>query len=761
MATSPSTPVEPSAESERWSVQHVGAPTSRIDGVAKVTGQAKYAAEFLAPDLLYGCVVNSTIATGRIDSIDTTKARAVPGVVDVLTHEHRPSVAWRKRDFTDEDAPEGSPFRPLADDKIVYSGQPVALVVAQDFETARYAASLVEVRYSQREHATDLRVERERAIQSKRSSRAPKRGDVEAGLAQADVRHRGEYRIAIEHHNPMEMHAATVVWEGGGKITVHDKTQGVMNTHDYVCRVFGFEDEDVRVESPFVGGAFGSGLRPQYPLFLAVLAAKALERSVRVGLSREQMFTFGYRPDHLQTIELGARKDGTLTAIKHESVQNTSRFEDYTEATVEWSGLLYACPNLACDHLLARLDLFTPIDMRAPGAATGVNALETAIDELAYELRMDPLALRLANYAEIDQSEGKPFTSKALREAYAEGAERFGWSARSLEPRSMRDGRELVGWGMATGMWYAMHSKTRARASLSADGRLEIATASSDIGTGTYTIVAQIAAESLGLPLEAVSVKLADSRLPMAPLQGGSQTAVSVGSAVRAACDALKKAVLKQAHTIGNSPLGKARASSVAFERGAVVLKRDARKRLSLGEIVTSSGQSMLVVEASAAPSSSEQRRRSSYAHSAVFAEVKVDEELGQVRVTRVVSAVAAGRILNPKTARSQIVGGVVFGIGMALLEESMLDHRLGRFMNHNYADYHIPAHADVPHIDVIFVDERDEHVNPLGAKGVGEIGVIGTAAAIANAVFHATGRRVREWPITLDKVLGFPLPLR
>jgi xanthine dehydrogenase YagR molybdenum-binding subunit len=466
------------------------------------------------------------------------------------------------------------------------------------------------------------------------------------------------------------------------------------------------------------------------------------------------MFTFGYRPDDLQTIEIGAQADGTLCAIKHQSVQNTSQFENYSESIVNWSGLSYACPNVALDHQLARLDLYTPIDMRAPGAATGVNAFEAAIDELAYELRMDPLELRLKNYAESDQNEGKPFTSKALRDCYARGAEAFGWAGRSFEPRSMRDGRELVGWGMATGVWEASQARAQARATLSSEGRLEVASASADIGTGTYTILAQIAAESFGLPLDAVSVKIGDSTLPQAPLQGGSRTAATVGSAVQAACEALKKTVLKQAHAIGNSPLGKSRASSVTFERGDIVLNRDARKRLSLREIVLSSGKTSLAAEAAAGPNRVEQRRRSSYTHSAVFVEVKIDEDLGQVRVTRIVSAVAAGRILNPKTARSQVIGGVVFGMGMALTEESLLDHRLGRFMNHNYAEYHIPANADVPEIDVIFVDEKDGHINPLGIKGVGEIGVIGTAAAISNAVFHATGRRVRELPITLDKLL-------
>ena len=746
-----------STDTSPWFTHHVGTPTDRIDGVAKVTGAAKYAAEFPAQDLLYGCVVNSTIAKGWIEALDTAKARAVPGVVEVFTHENRPHIAWFDRSYSDQDAPPGSPFRALRDGEIRYSGQPIALVVAQDFETARYAASLVEARYSQGEHATDLVQQREDAFRPKRKKSGfespPSRGDADAALAQAAVKHRGEYRIAIEHHNPMEMHAATVIWEGGGKITVHDKTQGVINTHDYVCGVFGFAKDDVRVESPYVGGAFGSGLRPQYQLFLAVLAAKALQRSVRVVLSREQMFTFGYRPDALQTIELGAQREGTLTAIKHDCVQNTSQFENYSETIVNWSGLLYACPNVALDHRLAALDLYTPIDMRAPGAATGVNAFEAAIDELAYELQLDPLEFRLKNYAEIDQNEDKPFSSKALRECYEQGAAAFGWSQRSFAPRSMRDGRELVGWGMASGVWEAMRTKAQARVTLSSEGRLEVATASADIGTGTYTILAQIAAEAFGLPLDAVTVKIGDSSLPQAPLEGGSRTATTVGSAVQAACEALKKIVLDQARSIGNSPLGKPRASSVTFERGDVVLNRDARKRLPLRDIVLSSGKPTLAAQASAAPSRTA-NRWASYTHSAVFVEVKVDEELGQVRVTRIVSAIAAGRILNPKTARSQIIGGVVFGLGMALTEESQLDHRLGRFMNHNYAEYHIPVNADVPQIHVIFVDEKDEHISPLGAKGLGEIGIVGTAAAISNAVFHATGRRVRELPITLDKLL-------
>lgn len=745
-------------EQVQWGARQIGKPADRVDGVAKVTGEARYAAEFAAADLLYGVVVNSAIAKGKIKRIDTQRAKHIPGVVEVLTHENRPHIAWFDRSYKDEDAPPGKPFRALRNADIVFSGQPIALVVAQDFETARYAASLIDVEYAVRTHATDLASQLDEAFVPKRKKSGykppPERGEVDAALANAEVRHRCEYRLAIEHHNPMEMHAATVIWQGNGKILVHDKTQGALNSQDYVCGAFGFSKEDVQVYSPFVGGAFGSGLRPQYQLYLAVMAAKALERSVRVVLSREQMFTFGYRPDALQTFEFGAQRDGTITALKHDCIQNTSRFEDYSETIVNWSGLLYAVPNVLNSHRLVRLDLYTPIDMRAPGAATGVNAFESALDELAYELRMDPLELRLKNYTQHDLNDDKPFTSKALRECYAQGAERFGWSRRSIDPRSMRDGRELVGWGVATGAWDAFQQKAQANATLDSEGRLKVATASADIGTGTYTILAQIAAECMGLPLDAVQVSLGDSSAPKAPLQGGSWTAASVGAAVKAACGALQKNLLKQAHTISNSPIGKARLSSVAFENGEIRLKKDAKRALALREIVVSTGESHMAAEGKAGPSLISMARYSRYTHSAIFAEVKVDEELGQVRVTRVVNAVAAGRILNPKTARSQVLGGVVFGIGMALHEESMLDHRLGRFMNHNYAEYHVPVNADIHEIDVVFVDEHDEEINPLGAKGLGEIGVVGSAAAIANAIFHATGKRVRHWPITIDKLI-------
>ena len=741
---------------------HVGAPRSRVDGPAKVTGAAKYAGEFNVPDLAYGYVVSSAIAKGRITAIDTDAALAIPGVLKVFTHENRPRTAWFSSSHQDDVAPPGSPFRPLYDGKIVYSGQPVALVVAKEFEIARYAASLVHVDYETETHITKLDLVRGDAYEppKKRFGINPPprpRGNSAGAFDEAPIRIRNEYRIAIEHHNPMELHAATVVFEGPGKLTIHDKTQGAQNSQKYVVNVFGLSSGDVRVISPFVGGAFGSGLRPQYQLFLAVMAALDLERSVRVVLTRDQMFTFGYRPDTIQTVALGAGPDGVLRAMIHEAVAGTSQYEDYQEGTVNWSGLLYHCDNVRLSYKLVKIDTATPSDMRAPGGATGVFAIETAMDELAYATGVDPLEIRFRNYTEKDEIEDKPWSSKELRACYQLGAERFGWSKRKPEPRSMRDGRELVGWGMATGIWEAMMFPTSARAVLTADGKLEVSSATADIGTGTYTILTQVGADALGLPMEDVTVKIGDSSLPDASVEGGSATAASAGSAVQGACHAVREKLFGYARKMDNSPLANASLDHVTFADGRIVLTSDPSRAVTFKEAMRAGGVDRIVEDGKGGPGMVALvtgTSYSSYTHSAIFAEVKVDEELGIIRVTRIVNAVAAGKILNPKTARSQIIGGVVFGIGMALHEETVTDHLLGRFMTHHLADYHVPVNADVHDIDVIFVEEHDDKANPLGIKGVGEIGVVGTAAAIANAVYHATGVRVRDLPITVDKLL-------
>jgi xanthine dehydrogenase YagR molybdenum-binding subunit len=736
---------------------YTGKRVSRVDGRAKVTGEARYAAEHNVPDLAYGYVVSSAIARGRITRIDATAALALPGVLQVFTHENIPRLARCDKSYRDQIAPPGSPFRPLHDDEIKFSGQPIALVVAESFELARAAASQVRVAYDRAPHATDLERQRGDAYVPRKRAvldpTPPPRGDADRAFARAAARIEAEYRLPVEHHNPMEPFATTVVRDEDGTLTVHDKTQGVLNVRDYLCNVFNCSSEEVRVLSPFVGGAFGSGLRPQYQVFLAVLAARQLKRSVRVALTRQQMFTFGHRPTTWQRVALGARRDGRLEAMIHEAVAETSRFEDYSESVVPWSGLLYRCDNVRLTHEVTQLDLCTPCDMRAPGAAWGVYALECAMDELAVELGMDPIELRLRNYTEKDQNHGRPFSSKELRACYRVGAEKFGWARRSPAPRSMREGSALVGWGMASGVWEAKQHPASARALLTADGRLTVSSATADIGTGTYTVMTQIAAEQLGLPLESVTFKLGDSALPNAPVEGGSFTVSSVGSAVEAVCQKLRARLFKLARRLDGSPLARARLEDVTFAGGAIRLRTNPGRAVALLDVLRGAGRDALEEKASVTPAPG-QKRYARKAHSAVFAEVKVDSELGTLRVTRVVSALACGRILNPKTAESQVLGGIVGGLGMGLEEESLIDQAFGRFMNHSFAEYHVPVNADIHALEVYFVEEHDTIVNPLGAKGLGEIGLVGVAAAIANAVFHATGRRVRDLPITLDKLL-------
>jgi xanthine dehydrogenase YagR molybdenum-binding subunit len=746
---------------------HIGNPTSRVDGRAKVTGAARYAAEHnpsglaLGPGLAQGFVVTSDIAKGRLARIDTGDALRVAGVIDVLTHENRLPMPGSDSAYKDDVAPAGSPFRPLYDDRIRFSGQPIALVVAEDWETARFAASLVHVEYETDAHVTDIYRQRDRAVavgEPPNEAEAPffppkPRGSAEPALAAAAVRHEGEYYVPIEHHNPMEPYASTALFEPGGKLAIFDKTQGVQNVQRYVTSVLEMKPDDVRVMSPYMGGGFGSGLRPQFQVVLAAMAARKLQRPVRVVLTRQQMYALGYRPAMIQRIALGANQRGTLDSMVHEAVTVTSQFEDFHRQETGWSGLLYTSPNAKYTQKLAHLDLPTPCDMRAPSAATGVYALECAMDEMAVALKLDPLELRLRTYSDRDQNSGQPYSSKALRECYRRAAEAFGWARRSPEPRSMRDGKDLVGWGMATGVWEALQMAIEVRVTLSANGHAEVACATSDIGTGTYTIMAQVAADRLGLPLDAISIKLGDSTLPQSPVEGGSWIAASVSNGIVTTCDAVRAELLRLARGVPNSPLASAGSDEVLFADGKLVSRRDPARAVSIADAMRHGGLDRIDQERPTTFPHDDAHAHNT--HSAIFAEVKVDEELGVVRVTRVVDAVAAGRILNPKTAASQIMGGVVWGIGMALHEETLVDHVFGRIMNANIAEYHVPVNADVQDIKVIFVDEPDAIVNPLGVKGVGEIGIVGVAAGVANAVYHATGTRVRDLPITLDKVMA------
>ena len=737
---------------------YIGQPLSRVDGKAKVTGEARYAAEFFVPDMLYGVVVSSSIAKGKILKLDASAALQQAGVVQVFSHLNTPSLARLNFSYMDMDAPPGKHFRFFQTDEVCYSQQPVALVVADTFEQARHAATLVIIEYKEEKSVTDL-------LQNQHLARKPKgkklgfkkpknRGHFEEAYQQSDVQITATYYQGNEHHNPMETFATTVEYRGEGKLTIYDKTQGVFNSLKYACGVFSLAYKNVEVRSPFVGGAFGSALRPQYQLFMAVLAALQLKKSVRVVLTRQQMFSLGYRPATQQQLALGATKEGTLQAAKHTAISQTSQFEDYIETVVNWGNLLYACGNVQQAHTIVPLDVYTPLDMRAPGGTTGVHALECAIDELAYELKMDPLQFRVKNYTETDSGSGKPFSSKGLKECFAQGAAAFGWSKRPLQAATQPESNLLIGQGMASGVWDTLFIPSRAKATLTADGKLVVGSGTADIGTGTYTIMTQIAAETLGLPLADVTFQLGDTSLPLAFIEGGSATAASVGTAVQKACMEVKEKLLKLAKKIDNSPLADADKDDIICYNGMLALKNNPVQGLSFTQILQQTKTAKIEKTATALPAVFKQMGYVQNTHAAHFAEVAVDKDLGTITVRKVVSAIAAGRILNPKTARSQILGGIVWGISMALQEHSVMDHHLGRFINHSLAEYHVPVNADIHNLQVIFVEEHDTIVNPLGVKGVGEIGMVGVAAAVANAVFHATGKRVRELPITLDKLL-------
>jgi xanthine dehydrogenase YagR molybdenum-binding subunit len=701
----------------------------RVDGRLKVTGAARYSAEFPAPNVAYAVIVTSTVPTGRIASIDASAAEQTPGVLRVMTHRNTPKLPAETPGMLKTKA-----LSLMQDDQVRYNGQPIAVVVADTLERAMDAASLVKVKYA----GTTKPTLNMRAARGSAYAPAPqfggspdsRRGNLAAGLTQADAKVDAHYTTPIENHNPMEPHATIAAWEGD-KLTVHDATQYVMGDRDVLASTLGIAPANVRIVSYFVGGGFGcKGLMWSH-VPLAAMAARAVGRPVKLALSRRQMFgPVGARPLTEQHVVLGAKRDGTLTAVQHDSVSYTSRFEDYTEPCANVTRMLYAVPNQVTTHRLVKLDLGAPTFQRAPGEAPGTFALESAMDELATSLGMDPVALRLKNYAETDPESGRPWSSKSLRECYRIGADRFGWSKRQRDPGMMRDGNVLVGYGMASAAYPTYRMPASASARLTADGagnvRALVQTASQDLGTGTYTVMTQVAADALGLAPEQVRFELGDSRMPPSPVSGGSMTAASTGSAVYEVCREARKQLSAQGVT-DNASL-------------ATFLARQPDRSFS--------------VTASSAPGA-ESQRYSSHAFGAVFTEVRVDHDLGEIRIPRIVAAYGAGKILNPKTGRSQLQGGIVWGVGMALEEETLVDPHTGRYVNADLAEYHVPVNADIGQLDVTFVDEVDPYVNPIGVKGIGEIGITGVAASIANAVYNATGVRVRELPITLDKVFG------
>ena len=710
---------------------------SRVDGVAKVTGQARYAAEFQVKEVAYGFIVQSSIAKGAIKAIETGEAEKQSGVIKIFTH-----LNAAKSKATDK------AFCALQSDKIVFSGQPIALVVAETFEQARFAARLVKATYAEEKSQTDTMKAKAVAADGPKA-----RGNPAEALKNSPVKVVAEYTIPIEHHNPMEPHAAIAVWEGE-KLTLFDKTQGVYEVRGHLMQSFGIKAVNVNVVSPFVGGAFGSALNPNYYPFLTAMAAREIKRPVKVNYTRRQMFTgHGYRPYTWQKVSIGATRDGKLQSIIHEATGNTSTFEDFAENPNTFGRTLYNCPNYDTPYKLAKTDLPTPTWMRAPGAVSGAFALESAIDELAYELKIDPLEFRIINYAKKDPDTGKEFSSKALMDCFKQGAAKFGWEKRKLEPRSMREGKWLVGWGTATGTWGAYQLPASIKMTFRADGTALVGSATADIGPGTYTVITMISAEYLGLAPDKVKFELGDTNLPQAPVQGGSFTTASVGSAAHGAALNIKQKLFDMALKEMNSPLAGAKADDTELGNGVLRLKNDSSKFVSVNELMRKNNLTEIVENHTSKPNP-EREKYTTMAHGAQFVEVKVDEDLGIVKVTRVVEATAVGKIMNPKTSHSQEMGGVVWGIGMALYENTEIDHRYGRMMTTNLADYHVPSNADVHSVETDFIEEEDKIVNALGVKGMGELCMVGIPAAIANAIFHATGKRVRDLPITVDKLL-------
>ncbi|MGV3614205.1 MAG: xanthine dehydrogenase family protein molybdopterin-binding subunit [Fimbriimonas sp.] len=718
-------------------MKYIGKETRRVDGVAKVTGAATYAAEFPVRNVAYGFLVLSAAARGTVETIETEAAEAAPGVLKVYTYRNAPKPVRPPR------------WRALQDEKIAFSNQPIALVVADTYEQARYAAGLVKATYREEKPSTRLEDEL-KGIQDKpdRQKRRP-RGNPQQAYADAPVKIEAEYVIPIEHHNPMEPHGGIAVWEGD-RLTFYDKTQSMYGVRDHLAGLFGIPADNVHVISKFVGGAFGSSLRPnEYP-WLAAMAARDLKRPVKLVLTRRQMFTgHGYRPYTWQKVAIAASKDGKLAAIIHDHANNASTVEGYSEGWATPSRDIYVCPNVATDSVSVPTNLPHPQAMRAPAMVSHVFAFESAMDELAYALNIDPLELRLINYAEKDPESGMPYSSKELRKCYEVGAKKFGWSKRTMAPRSMRDGRLLVGWGMATGIWGAGQQPTTIKVTLRADGSATLVTATSDIGPGTYTMATVVAAETLGLPPEKVKFDLGDSKFPRGPVQGGSTVTASVGSAILGAA----KKIAKRLAALAGPDFAQVADGDLEMVDGKLRMKNAPGKSAAISEILRRNNLPEIEETHTESPSAERNKYKIS-SHGAQFVEVKVDPDLGTVRVTRVVETTATGRIINPLTSHSQEIGGVVWGIGMALHEATEVDHRYGRMMNPNLAGYHVPVNADVHEIETLFIEEEDKIVNELGIKGMGELGMVGIPAAIANAVFHATGKRVRELPITPDKLL-------
>lgn len=745
----------------------LGERTPRVEGEQKVKGVARYAVERSPIGMLHAVVVQSTIAAGRLTRIDSAAALAAAGVRAVYSPFNRLPI--RPATVASKGGAAFEAFTPLQDKKIRFNGQHIALVVADTLEQATHAASLLKVSYARA--SAVLTMNDRRARPKPIASLSAGWGEAAAVLRDSPVRISGTYTTPREYQAPMELHACLASWSGD-ELTVWEPSQWVGGARQVIAQWMGVDIARVRVISPYVGGAFGSKASPHPHVALACAAARALGRPVKLSLTRQQTFTgFGGRPATRQILSLGADRDGTLLSIVHQGFNETAIDDLHVEACNATTTITYATPHLSSRHSVVPVNTVNPGPMRAPGETPSSFALETAMDELAHALNLDPLELRLRNYAERDHHHNIPWSTRALRQAYDAGARAFGWSARNPVPRSMKEGRELIGWGMATGSYPVRRTPGEAKIVLHASGLVEVHSRGIDMGTGTYTILAQTAAEVLGVPINHVLVSLGDTTLPRAPVAGGSQLANLLTAAVHKTAVAARDELLAIAATDARSPLFGSNVADLAWTNGSVHLARRPGRGTSMAQLLTATGRERVEVardtfadgatdkERDAADRGFSQMRKptdggvAAYSWSAIFVEVRVDEDFGTIRVSRMVGAFDCGRLYNPTLAESQWIGGMVMGVGQALLESGATDGRDGRITNANLADYLMPVNADIPAITTISVGEPDLRASPMGGKAVGEVGIVGVAAAIGNAVFHATGKRVRDLPITMDKL--------
>ena len=732
----------------------IGQPISRFDGRLKVTGKADYTADIAVPALLHAAIVSSRIARGRIRAIDVRAAERVPGVSAVFTYQNMPRMNPTPKPWSHLH-PHGQSYLPLQDDKILYGEQPIALVVGARLDQAAFAGTLIEVDYETEQPAVF-------GLDSVKNAVDPPQflwpvassvGDADAAITDAEITIKQTYTTSDRHHNPMEPHATTAIWDADGALTLYESTQHIFGTRELVSMVLGIPLTKITVISHFIGGGFGCKGYVWPHTLLAALAARVLKRPVHLQLTRAQMYSMaGHQAASIQTVALGARKDGKLTGIRHDSISPTSIFDNYIEyAALCPRSLWDASGGISTNHKIVHVNRNTPTALRAPHEALGHFAIETALDELSYETGVDPVTLRLLNDTDIDPHTQRPFSSRAMRKCLIEGAARFGWEKRTPEPRSMRDGCYLIGQGMAGAIYTHWRWPAQARVTLRADGSALVEAGTHDLGTGTYTVLQQVAADTLGVLPEKVVVRIGDTRLPTSHASIGSATAANAGGSVMLAAKAARDQAIELARTGGYSPFRNADSRDVFVEDGKLML-RSKNVSVTYAQLLTGNELTFLVGDGNYDPAA--EGPKAVFSFSAVFAEVRVDPDFGLVRLNRFVGAYDCGRVINPKTARSQAIGGIIWGVGQALFEKTETDPALGRFLNRNYSGYLVPTCADIPKLDVLFVGHFDEEASPIGVKGLGELTSVSVAPAITNAVYHATGRRIRHLPIAVEDLL-------